>query len=110
MCLHQHRRRRAETGHGMAPMPASATRIPASRGCFHHPLIVGLVLTAWATPARAYVVEITTSIELSSIADKDQLRHAVESAIVDVLTKAIAFPPTVVTLQNARVVGDRMYL
>jgi len=26
------------------------------------------------------------------------------------LTNAIAFPPTVVTLQNARVVGDRMYL
>jgi len=73
-------------------------------------LIVGLVLTVWATPARAYVVEITTSIELASIADKEQLRHAVESAIVDVLTKAIAFPPTVVTLQNARVVGDRMYL
>ncbi len=72
--------------------------------------IVGLALMVLATPARAYVVEITTSIELASVADKDQLRDAVESAIVDVLTNAIAFFPTVVTIQNARVVADRIYI
>ncbi|PYN94346.1 MAG: hypothetical protein DMD89_21870 [Candidatus Rokuibacteriota bacterium] len=72
--------------------------------------IVGLALMVLATPARAYVVEITTSIELASVADKDQLRDAVESAIVDVLTNAIAFSPTVVTIKDARVVADRMYI
>jgi hypothetical protein len=72
--------------------------------------IVGLALMALATPARAYVVEITTSIGLASVADKDQLRDAVESAIVDVLTNAIAFSPTVVTIKDARVVADRMYI
>ena|SRR2546422_3602040 len=72
--------------------------------------IVGLALMVLATPARAYVVEITTSIGLASVADKDQLRDAVESAIVDVLTNAIAFSPTVVTIQNARVVADRIYI
>jgi len=72
--------------------------------------IVGLALMGLATPAGAYVVEITTSIGLASVADKDQLRDAVESAIVDVLTNAIAFSPTVVTIKDARVVADRMYL
>jgi len=43
-------------------------------------LIVGLVLTAWATPARAYVVEITTSIELAGIADKDRISSATRSS------------------------------
>ena len=72
--------------------------------------IVGLALIVSATPVGAYVVEITTSIGLASVADEDQLRAAVESAIVDILTNAIAFSPTVVTVQKARVVADRIYI
>ena len=69
-----------------------------------------LGLTALATPAMAYVVQITTSIDLAKVGDKAELRRAVESAIDDVLANAISFSPTVVTLENARVVGYRMYL
>jgi len=72
--------------------------------------IAGLVLMVSATPAMAYVVEITTSIELTGIADKAQLREAVASAVDDVVNNAIAFAPTVVTVQSARVVGERMYI
>jgi hypothetical protein len=72
--------------------------------------IVGLMVTALATPAMAYVVEITTSIDMADAADKAQLRQALESAVDDVLTNAITFSPTVVTVENARVVGDRMYI
>ena len=72
--------------------------------------IVGLAVTALATPAMAYVVQLTTSIDLTDVADKAQLRRAVESAVDDVLRNAITFSPTVVQVQNARVVGDRMYL
>jgi hypothetical protein len=72
--------------------------------------ILGLAVTALAIPAMAYVVEVTTSIDLTDIADKAQLRQAVEAAVDDVLTNAITFSPTVVQVQNARVVGDRMYL
>ena len=72
--------------------------------------IFGLVVTALATPAMAYVVELTTSIDLTDVADKAQLRRALESAVDDVVTNAITFSPTVVTVQNARVVGDRMYI
>ena len=72
--------------------------------------IVALTATALAAPAMAYVVEVTTSIDLTDVADKAQLRQAVESAVEDVVANAISFSPTVVTVQNARVVGDRMYL
>jgi hypothetical protein len=72
--------------------------------------ILGLAVTALATPVMAYVVEVTTSIDLTDVADKAQLRRAVEAAVDDVLTNAITFSPTVVQVQNARVVGDRMYI
>jgi len=73
-------------------------------------VLIALAITTLATPALAYVVQITTTIDLANVADKEQLRQAVESAIEDVLANAITFSPTVVTLENARVVGDRMYL
>lgn len=72
--------------------------------------IIGLALTAFANPAMAYVVEITTSVQVTKVADKAELQHAVEVAVDDVLNNAIAFSPTVVTLQNAQLVGDRIYL
>ena len=72
--------------------------------------LLTLAATALASPAMAYVIELTTSIDLTDVADKAQLRQAVESAVEDVLANAISFSPTLVTVQNARVVGDRMYL
>lgn len=69
-----------------------------------------LAVLALASPAMAYIVELTTSIDLTDVADKAQLRQAVESAVADVLANAISFSPTIVTVQDARVVGDRMYL
>ena len=69
-----------------------------------------LVVTALATPALAYVVQITTSVDLATVGDKADLRRAVETAVDDVLANAISFSPTMVTLENARVVGDRMYI
>ena len=72
--------------------------------------LLTLAATALASPAMAYVIELTTSIDLTDVADKAKLRQAVESAVQDVLANAISFSPTLVTVQNARVVGDRMYL
>jgi hypothetical protein len=72
--------------------------------------IIGLTVTAFANPAMAYVVEITTSISVANVDDKAQLQHALESAVDDVINNAIAFAPTVVTVQNARIVGGRMYI
>jgi hypothetical protein len=73
-------------------------------------VIIGLVLAGFAHPASAYVVEITTSIPIARAVDHAQLKDALEAAIDDVLDHAIAFTPTIVTLQSARVVGDRIYM
>ena len=72
--------------------------------------LIALGLAAWATPATAYVVQITTSIPVASAADDTQLKAALNSAIDNILQHAIAFAPTVVTVRDARVVGDRIHI
>jgi len=72
--------------------------------------LVGLAFAATAEPAAGYVVEITTSIPVVSAEDDAQLKAALAAAIDDVLHHAIAFTPTVVALQSARVIGDRIYI
>jgi hypothetical protein len=72
--------------------------------------IVALVITTVASPAIAYVAIVTTSVAVTSAADEAQLKTALESAVDDVLAHAIAFAPTVVTLEHVRVLGNRMYL
>jgi hypothetical protein len=72
--------------------------------------IVGLTIVAFTDPAGAYMVEIATSIPVASAVDDAHLKEAIESAIDDVLHHAIAFTPTVVTLQTARLIGDRIYI
>ena len=71
--------------------------------------LIGLVILAAATSASAHIVEITTSIPAVKAADDDDLAAALQSAIHDAVN-AISFTPTVVTLQHARVVGDRIYI
>jgi len=72
--------------------------------------LVALVIATAASPAAAYVVVVTTSVAVAEAGDEARLKTAVESAVRDVLAHAIAFTPTVVTLENARLVGDRIYL
>jgi hypothetical protein len=72
--------------------------------------IFGLALVTAASPAAAYVVAIPTSISAKSIADDTDLTAALRSAIDDVLSHAVAFSPTFVTVQTARLVGDRVYI
>ena len=72
--------------------------------------VIGLTVAGLANPAAAYMAEVTTSIPITSAADKEQLRDALGSAIDDVLRHAIAFTPTTVTLHSARIVRDRIYI
>ena len=50
------------------------------------------------------------SVPVTNVADEAQLEAAVKSAVDDVLEHAIAFTPTVVTLESVRVVGNQIYL
>jgi hypothetical protein len=70
--------------------------------------LLGLVLAP--PPADAYVVEVTTSVVVTDVDDRAELRHALQAAVDDVLAKARAFTPTLVMVTNARLVGDRLWL
>jgi len=52
--------------------------------------------------------QIAASIPVASADDDTQLKVALSSVIDDILQHAIAFAPTAVTVQDARVVGDRI--
>jgi hypothetical protein len=69
-----------------------------------------LVITMLARPAIAYVVVVTTSVAASNAANETQLQASLDSAIRDVLAHAIAFTPTVVTLEGVRRIGNEIYL
>ena len=60
--------------------------------------------------ADAYIVEALTSIPVDPAADKESVEKAILAAIDDVATHAVAFTPAVVSLREARLVGDRIYL
>ena len=72
-------------------------------------MTIASTLTAWGTPASAYVAQILTSIPAAA-GEGDQLENAVKAAVTDVLEHAIAFVPTVVDVRDVRVVGDRIYI
>ena len=75
--------------------------------------VFGLAVAVSANVATAYVAEVTTTIPMTSVAtaqDTTELGAVVRLAIQDVLDHAIAFTPTVVTLEDAAVVGDLLYI
>jgi hypothetical protein len=74
---------------------------------------VALALAGSAHVAAAYVAVVGTAIPIPNASDAERsarLEEVVWAAIRDVLEHAVAFTPTVVTIQDARIVGDRLYL
>jgi len=72
--------------------------------------LIVLSIAAWATTATAYVVQIITSIPVASADNENQLKRALKTAIEDIVDHAIAFKPTIVTVRDARIVKDRIYI
>lgn len=70
----------------------------------------GLVVMTVAPPVLAHVVEAAASIPSEHGEDRETLDRAIQSAIDDLVAHAIAFEPTIVSLLDAKVVGDRIYL
>jgi len=73
-------------------------------------LVALAVLAVHPGSADAYVIEALTSIPVDPAADKESVEKAILAAIDDVATHAVAFTPAVVSLREARLVGDRIYL
>src|SRR5260370_26388917 len=63
-----------------------------------------------AGPAGAYLIEALTSIPAGEATDEPTLEKAIRAAVADVATHAVAFRPTMVSLQEVKLVGDRIYL
>lgn len=73
--------------------------------------VLVLLPLGWsASPAQAYVVEVTTSVALETVRNEADVRDAVRTAVAEVLSDVIAFKPTLVAMTGARVVGERLYL
>jgi hypothetical protein len=76
-------------------------------------VVVGLAIVISARVAPAYVVQVVTSaplVDATSAEAPSRLDDAVQAAIRDVLEHAIAFTPTVVRIEDARIIGQRLYL
>ena len=75
--------------------------------------LVGLAIALCAQVAPAYVAQIVTTVPLTAeagVEDTAQLGALVASAVQDVLAHAIAFTPTVVRIEDAHIIGGRLYL
>ncbi len=73
-------------------------------------LVALAVLAAYPGFADAYVIQALTSIPVDPAADKESVERAILAAIDDLATHAVAFTPTVVSLREAQLIGDRIYL
>ena len=68
------------------------------------------LLLSLAAPAAAFVVEVTTSVNVDDADDGSQLKDALQSAVDTVLNEAIAFRPTLIVLTHAVVRGNKLYV
>jgi hypothetical protein len=73
-------------------------------------MVLGLALLTTAGPAGAYVLEAITSIPANQAGDKAALEKVIEAAVDDLASHAVRFTPTLVSLREAKLVGDRIYL
>ena len=71
---------------------------------------LSLAVAVVAAPASAYVVEAVTAISALEGDDRARLENAIQAAMDDVAAHAVAFTPTLVTLLDARLIGDRIFL
>ena len=73
-------------------------------------LTLGLALPTTVGAAHAYVIEALTSIPANQAGDKAALERVIEAAVDDLAAHAVRFTPTMVSLREAKLVGDRIYL
>jgi hypothetical protein len=75
-------------------------------------LMAGLALSVLVVPAPApaYMVEAVTAIPAAEGDDRRRLEDAIQAAMDDLATHAVALTPTVMALLDARLIGDRIFL
>jgi hypothetical protein len=69
-------------------------------------IALGAVMAA--SPARAHMVEVTTSVDMPESQDSGAMKAALQKAVERVLNDTIAFKPTLIALTDARVMGEKL--
>src|ERR1043166_2133593 len=69
-------------------------------------IALGAVMAA--SPARAHMVEVTTSVDMPESQDSGAMKAALQKAVGRVLNDTIAFKPTLIALTDARVMGEKL--
>src|ERR1043166_2997446 len=75
------------------------------------PLVAGAIALGAvmaASPARAHMVEVTTSVDMPESQDSGAMKAALQKAVERVLNDTIAFKPTLIALTGARVMGEKL--
>ena len=71
-------------------------------------LALAVALLAVANLAAAHVVQVTTAIDIGDVNSPHDFERALQAAVEEAATDAIAFEPAVVALTGMRVIGDRV--
>jgi hypothetical protein len=76
-------------------------------------LVVALALVLFAQTAEAHIVQFVTAVPMTAVdggQDEAAVSNIILTAVKDALRQAVAFVPTVVVVEDARVVGGHLYL
>ena len=92
--------------------PPVGVNAPPEKGASTSGKLTFMSLALFGAPAWAHVVQATTSVSLTDVDvnDKPELEKVLKAAVNDMIRGAIAFKPTLVTLTDAQVVGERLYV
>jgi hypothetical protein len=75
-------------------------------------LVVALALALSAQTAQAHIVQFLTAVPMTAVdaVQDDAVSNIILTAVKDALRQAVAFMPTLVVVEDARVVGGHLYL
>ena len=75
-------------------------------------LVVALALALSAQTAHAHIVHFVAAVPMTAVngVQDETAVSAILTAVKDALRQAVAFTPTLVVIEDARVVGGHLYL
>ena len=76
-------------------------------------LFIALALALSSQTAQAHIVQFVTAVPMTAVAgvqDEAAMRAIIMTAVKHALREAVAFAPTLLLVEDARVIGGHMYL
>jgi hypothetical protein len=76
-------------------------------------LVVAFTLALSVQTAHGHIVQFVTAVPMTAVAgvqDEAAVSAVIRTAVMDALRQTVAFTPTLVLVEDARVVGRHLYL